>query len=82
MDIGQTGAVSGFFTGLWYVLRVAERRLDRGRNGPLHTRVQGLEDRIEEISLNVDQLKEEDIKFRLERLERFMREVRRNAEIH
>lgn len=75
-DLGQTGAISALSAALVTVIRIAEKRYDRSRHGPLYPRVQHLQDRYYDLNLRIEDLEREDMPRKLKRMEESIRELR------
>lgn len=77
IDPAQTGIQGVFVSALVLIIRFAEKRVDRTRNGPLLPRVRYLQERFEELDVKVSDIDREDIIPRLQAVERFVRQYQR-----
>lgn len=77
-DITQAGIISGFVSALVTVVRIAEKRLDRSRNGPVYPRVRHLEDRFYDLDVKIADIERQDLIPRLARAEAQLREIARS----
>ena len=80
IDLVQTGVMSSFATALVLVLRIAEKKLDKSRHGPLYPRVSELEDTVYGLDATVEHFKRKDLVRRLDRIEEQLREIARQNE--
>ena len=78
-DVEQASYISGFVAGLFTVIRFAEKRLDRGRNGSLSSRVRQLESDNDSMETRLANIEHRDLHFRLERAEAALRQIARDA---
>jgi hypothetical protein len=80
-DAAQASIISGFVAALVVVLRIAEKRLDRSRNGPLQPRVRQLEERFYDLDVKIADIERQDFIARIERVEAYIRQdIRNNAD--
>jgi hypothetical protein len=80
-DGEQATAIATFMGALVTVIRIAERKLDRSRNGPISPRVRQLEEKTEELDVRLATIEHRDLHYRLERVEAYIRQdIRNNAE--